>query len=83
VLRCSLPGCCVQAARCDILSCSYCSADCCVCVCVYGHTITMKQSNCAGASQGQQLPKLSPCDVQALQKCLQENKGDRAKVRLS
>jgi hypothetical protein len=37
---------------------------------------------CAGASQGQQLAKLSPCDVQALQKCLKENKGDRAKVRL-
>lgn len=24
--------------------------------------------------------KLTPCDVAALQKCLQENKGDRAKV---
>lgn len=35
----------------------------------------------APALQGQHLSKLSPCDVKALQKCLQENKGDRAKVR--
>jgi hypothetical protein len=31
-------------------------------------------------TQGQHMAKLSPCDVKALQKCLQENKGDRAKV---
>jgi hypothetical protein len=33
-----------------------------------------------GGAQQQVTSKLSPCDVKALQKCLQENKGDRAKV---
>jgi hypothetical protein len=28
-------------------------------------------------------PTLSPCDVEALQKCLKENKGDRKKVTLT
>lgn len=38
---------------------------------------------CASSLHPPQLPvaALSPCDVEALQKCLRENKGDRKKVR--